>query len=73
MQLWSSSCFRGLYHYGIEHAKKILKATADFYEYKRNCSRAFKILELVLKLHLRLIIHRNLTFHSYDMRHSCRQ
>lgn len=55
----------------IDNAKKILRNKKDFYEVEE-LFRAFKILELGLKLVSSAYYPTNLTFHSYDMRYSCR-
>ncbi|MDO9097080.1 MAG: radical SAM protein, partial [Candidatus Methanoperedens sp.] len=55
----------------VEPAKKILKNRKDFYDIEE-LFRAFKILELGLKLASSAYYPTNLTFHAYDMRYSCR-
>jgi radical SAM superfamily enzyme YgiQ (UPF0313 family) len=55
----------------VNDAKKILKNKEDFYDIEK-LFKAFKILELGLKLASSAYYPSNLTFHSYDMRHSCR-
>ncbi len=55
----------------VEGAKKLLKNKEDFYDVEE-LFRAFKILELGLKLASSAYYPTNLTFHTYDMRHSCR-
>lgn len=55
----------------VDPAKKILKSRDDFYDIEE-LFRAFKILELGLKLASSAYYPTNLTFHSYDMRYSCR-
>ncbi|KCZ72676.1 Fe-S oxidoreductase [Candidatus Methanoperedens nitroreducens] len=54
-----------------DNAKKILRDKKGFYNVKE-LFRAFKILELGLKLVSSAYYPTNLTFHSYDMRYSCR-
>jgi len=56
---------------GVDDAKKIIKSKKDFYNIEK-LFKAFKILELGLKLASSAYYPSNLTFHSYDMRHSCR-
>ena len=56
---------------GVDDAKKIIKSKEDFYDIEK-LFKAFKILELGLKLASSAYYPSNLTFHSYDMRHSCR-
>jgi len=56
---------------GVEDAKKILKSKEEFYDIEK-LFNAFKTLELGLKLASSAYYPSNLTFHSYDMRHSCR-
>ncbi len=55
----------------VDSAKKILKSREYFYDIEE-LFRAFKILELGLKLASSAYYPTNLTFHSYDMRYSCR-
>ncbi len=55
----------------IENAKKVLRAKDKFYDIEE-LFRAFKILELGLKLASTAYYPTNLTFHAYDMRYSCR-
>ncbi len=55
----------------IENAKKVLRAKDKFYDIGE-LFRAFKILELGLKLASTAHYPTNLTFHAYDMRYSCR-
>ncbi|MCE8422499.1 MAG: PqqD family peptide modification chaperone [Candidatus Methanoperedens sp.] len=55
----------------IEGARKVLKNKESFYEIDE-LFRAFKIMELGLKLASSAYYPSNLTFHSYDMRYSCR-
>ncbi|MFZ2411886.1 MAG: radical SAM protein [Candidatus Methanoperedens sp.] len=55
----------------VDSAKKILKNRKDFYDIEE-LFRAFKILELGLKLASSAYYPTNLTFHAYDMRYSCR-
>lgn len=55
----------------VDSAKKILKNRKDFYDIEE-LFRAFKILELGLKLVSSAYYPANLTFHGYDMRYSCR-
>ncbi|MDP2766925.1 MAG: radical SAM protein, partial [Candidatus Methanoperedens sp.] len=55
----------------VDSAKKILKSREYFYDIEE-LFRAFKILELGLKLASSAYYPTNLTFHSYDMRCSCR-
>lgn len=55
----------------IEDAKKLLRNREDFYD-AEELYRAFKILELGLKLVSSAFYPTNLTFHAYDMRYSCR-
>lgn len=55
----------------VESAKKILKKKDEFYDIEK-LFKAFKILELGLKLASSAFYPSNLTFHSYDMRYSCR-
>ena len=56
---------------GVDDAKKITKGKKDFYDIEK-LFNAFKILELGLKLASAAYYPSSLTFHSYDMRHSCR-
>jgi anaerobic magnesium-protoporphyrin IX monomethyl ester cyclase len=69
--LGSSMLFGDYIINSIEDAKKILKNKKDFYDIEK-LFKAFKILELGLKLASSAYYPSNLTFHSYDMRHSCR-
>jgi len=69
--LCSSILFGDYVINGVEDAKKILKSKEDFYDIEK-LFKAFKILELDLKLASSAYYPSNLTFHSYDMRHSCR-
>ncbi len=55
----------------VEDAKKVIKNKADFYDIEA-LFKAFKILELGLKLASSAYYPTNLTFHAYDMRRSCR-
>ena len=55
----------------VDSAKKILKSRKGFYDIEE-LFRAFKILELGLKLASSAYYPTNLTFHAYDMRYSCR-
>ncbi len=55
----------------IDNAKKLLRNGEKFYDIEE-LFRAFKILELGLKLVSSAFYPTNLTFHSYDMRYSCR-
>jgi hypothetical protein len=55
----------------VDSAKKILKNREHFYDIEE-LFRAFKILELGLKLASSAYYPTNLTFHAYDMRYSCR-
>jgi len=55
----------------VEDAKKILKNKTEFYDIEKLFD-AFKVLELGLKLASAAFYPTNLTFHSYDMRYSCR-
>jgi radical SAM superfamily enzyme YgiQ (UPF0313 family) len=55
----------------VNDAKKIIKSKDEFYDIEK-LFKAFKILELGLKLASSAYYPSNLTFHSYDMRHSCR-
>ena len=55
----------------VDSAKKILKNRDNFYDIEE-LFRAFKILELGLKLASSAYYPTNLTFHAYDMRYSCR-
>ncbi|HEX7574840.1 MAG TPA: PqqD family peptide modification chaperone [Candidatus Methanoperedens sp.] len=55
----------------VNDAKKILKSKEEFYDIEK-LFNAFKTLELGLKLASSAYYPSNLTFHSYDMRHSCR-
>jgi anaerobic magnesium-protoporphyrin IX monomethyl ester cyclase len=55
----------------IEAAKKLIKNKTDFYDIEA-LFKAFKILELGLKLASSAYYPTNLTFHTYDMRQSCR-
>jgi anaerobic magnesium-protoporphyrin IX monomethyl ester cyclase len=54
-----------------DKAKKLLKNKEGFYDIEE-LFRAFKVLELGLKLASSAYYPTNLTFHSYDMRYSCR-
>src|SRR4030065_2404019 len=56
---------------GVDEAKKITQDKEDFYDIEK-LFNAFKILELGLKLASSQYYPSNLTFHSYDMRYSCR-
>jgi len=69
--LCSSILFGDYVINGVEDAKKIIKSKEDFYDIEK-LFKAFKILELGLKLASSAYYPSNLTFHSYDMRHSCR-
>jgi hypothetical protein len=69
--LCSSILFGDYVINGVEDAKKIIKSKEDFYTIEK-LFKAFKILELGLKLASSAYYPSNLTFHSYDMRHSCR-
>ena len=55
----------------IENAKKTLRDKDKFYDIEE-LFRAFKILELGLRLASSAYYPTNLTFHAYDMRYSCR-
>ncbi|MDP2844721.1 MAG: radical SAM protein, partial [Candidatus Methanoperedens sp.] len=55
----------------VDKAKKLIKNKEFFYDIEE-LFRAFKILELGLKLASSAYYPTNLTFHSYDMRYSCR-
>jgi len=55
----------------VDDAKKIIKDKEDFYDIEK-LFRAFKILELGLKLASSAYYPSNLTFHTYDMRYSNR-
>lgn len=55
----------------IEKAKQLLRNKEEFYDIEK-LFRAFKILELGLKLASCAYYPTNLTFHSYDMSYSCR-
>jgi anaerobic magnesium-protoporphyrin IX monomethyl ester cyclase len=55
----------------VDKAKKLLRNRESFYDIEE-LFRAFKILELGLKLASSAFYPTNLTFHSYDMRYSCR-
>lgn len=55
----------------VDKAKKLIKNKEGFYDIEE-LFRAFKILELGLKLASSAYYPTNLTFHSYDMRYSCR-
>ncbi len=55
----------------IDDAKKTLRDKDKFYDIEE-LFRAFKILELGLKLASAAYYPTNLTFHAYDMRYSCR-
>ncbi len=69
--LCSSILFGDYVINGVEDAKKIIKSKEDFYDIEK-LFKAFKILELGLKIASSVYYPSNLTFHSYDMRHSCR-
>ncbi|HMB46033.1 MAG TPA: PqqD family peptide modification chaperone [Candidatus Methanoperedens sp.] len=56
---------------GVDDAKKITQSKEDFFDIEK-LFNAFKILELGLKLASSAYYPSNLTFHSYDMRYSCR-
>jgi anaerobic magnesium-protoporphyrin IX monomethyl ester cyclase len=56
---------------GVDEAKKITQNKEEFYDIEK-LFNAFKILELGLKLASSAYYPSNLTFHSYDMRYSCR-
>lgn len=56
----------------IDRAKNILKDSDKFYDFNE-LNDAFRILELGLKLASLAYYPTNLTFHSYDMRYSCRE
>lgn len=56
---------------GVDEAKKITQNKEDFYDIEK-LFNAFKILELGLKLASSAYYPSSLTFHSYDMRYSCR-
>src|SRR5659263_307903 len=70
--LCSSILFGDYVINGVEEAKKIIKSKEDFYDIEK-LFKAFKILELGLKLASSAYYPSNLTFHSYDMRYSCRK
>jgi radical SAM superfamily enzyme YgiQ (UPF0313 family) len=55
----------------VDKAKELIKNKEFFYDIEE-LFRAFKILELGLKLASSAYYPTNLTFHSYDMRYSCR-
>lgn len=55
----------------VDAAKKVMRDTESFYDVEK-LFEAFKILELGLKLASSAYYPTNLTFHAYDMRHSCR-
>ncbi len=55
----------------VDEAKELIKNKEFFYDIEE-LFRAFKILELGLKLASSAYYPTNLTFHSYDMRYSCR-
>ena len=55
----------------VNDAKKIIKSKDEFYDIEK-LFKAFKILELGLKLASSAYYPSNLTFHSYDMSYSCR-
>ncbi|PWB49618.1 MAG: hypothetical protein C3F06_13685 [Candidatus Methanoperedenaceae archaeon] len=55
----------------VDEAKKVIQNKEDFYNIEK-LFNAFKILELGLKLASSAYYPSNLTFHSYDMRYSCR-
>ncbi len=55
----------------VDRAKSILKDVDKFYDFNE-LNDAFRILELGLKLASLAYYPTNLTFHSYDMRYSCR-
>ena len=70
--LLGSSVLFGEYTLGkVENAKKILRDKNKFYEFDE-FNYAFRILELGLLLASSPYYPTNLTFHAYDMRHSCR-
>lgn len=55
----------------IDNAKKVIRDREKFYDIEE-LFRAFKVLELGLKLASSAYHPANLTFHSYDMHYSCR-
>ncbi len=55
----------------VDAAKKLTRSKEGFYDIEE-LFRAFKILELGLKLASSAYYPTNLTFHAYDMRYSCR-
>jgi anaerobic magnesium-protoporphyrin IX monomethyl ester cyclase len=55
----------------VEEAKQILRSRNKFYEFDE-LNNAFRILELGLMLASSAYYPTNLTFHTYDMRYSCR-
>jgi radical SAM superfamily enzyme YgiQ (UPF0313 family) len=55
----------------VDAAKEILRNKEDFYDIEK-LFKAFKILELGLKLASSAYLPSNLTFHAYDMSYSCR-
>jgi prefoldin subunit 5 len=55
----------------VNDAKKIIKSKDEFYNIEK-LFKAFKILELGLKLASSAYYPSNLTFHTYDMSYSCR-
>jgi radical SAM superfamily enzyme YgiQ (UPF0313 family) len=55
----------------VDRAKSILRDIDKFYDFNE-LNDAFRILELGLKLASLAYYPTNLTFHSYDMRYSCR-
>ncbi len=55
----------------VDKAKKLIRNKEGFYDIEE-LFRAFKVLELGLKLASSAYYPTNLTFHSYDMRYSCR-
>ncbi len=56
----------------VDRAKSILRDIDKFYDFNE-LNDAFRILELGLKLASLAYYPTNLTFHSYDMRYSCRE
>lgn len=71
VELSSSVLFGDFIIKEVDNAKNVLKNRDSFYEIDE-LYRAFKILELGLKLISSAYYPSNLTFHSYDMSYSCR-
>jgi anaerobic magnesium-protoporphyrin IX monomethyl ester cyclase len=55
----------------VEAAKEVLRNKDDFFDIEK-LFKAFKMLELGLKLASSAYLPSNLTFHAYDMSYSCR-